>query len=184
MVIERRADNRSDLFSLGAVFYEMLAGERLFSGRNTAEVLERVIAGTIPSPRLRNPEIPEGVTGILRRALQREPARRFASAGEMGEACEHFLYDKGYGPTNLTLKQYLNGLFPDSEALLPELVIPDPEALEPTIVPFGPARIASGVELPALASPPGREPRNPDLDSASPDATPRVRRIRTRSRPR
>ena len=30
----------------------------------------------------------------------------------MGEACEHFLYDKGYGPTNLTLKQHLYTLFP------------------------------------------------------------------------
>ena len=42
---------------------------------------------------------------ILSQALERDPAQRFASAGEMGESCEHFLYDKGYGPTNLTLKQ-------------------------------------------------------------------------------
>ena len=32
----------------------------------------------------------------------------------MGAACEHFLYDKGYGPTNLTLKEYLHGLFPEA----------------------------------------------------------------------
>jgi len=183
MIVELRADSRSDLFSLGTVFYEMLACERLFSGRNTAEVLERVIAGTIPSPRRRNPDIPEGVIAILRRALQRDPARRFASAGEMGEACEHYLYDKGYGPTNLALKQYLNGLFPDSEALLPELVIPDPAALEPTIVPFSQATIASAAEVSGPADAP-EAPRGSHPDPATPDATPRVRRIRIRPRPR
>ena len=51
MVVELRADNRSDLFSLGAVLYEMLTRQRLFRGRTTAEVLEQVIAARIPSPR-------------------------------------------------------------------------------------------------------------------------------------
>ena len=48
--------------------------------------------------------VPEAVDEILARALKREPAERFDNAAAMGEACEHFLYDKGYGPTNLTLK--------------------------------------------------------------------------------
>jgi serine/threonine protein kinase len=49
---------------------------------------------------------------ILRKALQRDPAQRYSSAGEMGQACEHHLYDEGYGPTNLALKRYLSALFP------------------------------------------------------------------------
>jgi serine/threonine-protein kinase len=114
MVVELRADNRSDIFSLGAVLFEMLTLRRLFVGQNTSEVLEQVIAGQSPSPRAYNPSIPDGVMSILRQGLQRDPARRFASAAQMGEACEHFLYDKGYGPTNLTLKQYLHRLFPES----------------------------------------------------------------------
>ena len=113
MVVEMRADNRSDIFSLGAVLFEMLTLRRLFLGNSTTEVLEQVIAGQSPSPRSYNPSIPDGVMNILRRALQREPGKRFESAAAMGEACEHFLYDKGYGPTNLTLKQYLNRLYPE-----------------------------------------------------------------------
>jgi serine/threonine-protein kinase len=115
MVVEMRADNRSDLFSLGAVLFEMLTLRRLFLGKTTTEVLEQVIAGQSPSPRAYNPAISDGVMHILRRALQREPDKRFESAAAMGEACEHFLYDKGYGPTNLTLKQYLNRLYPEGE---------------------------------------------------------------------
>ncbi|PYQ17377.1 MAG: hypothetical protein DMF79_17570, partial [Acidobacteria bacterium] len=113
MVVELRADYRSDLFSLATVLYEMLTGERLFRGANTAEILEQVVAGRIPSARARKPDLPDGVIAILERALQRDPAKRFPSAGSMGEACEHVLYDKGYGPTNLTLKHHLAFLFPE-----------------------------------------------------------------------
>jgi eukaryotic-like serine/threonine-protein kinase len=114
MIVELRADNRSDIFSLGTVLYEMLTGDRLFLGKTTAEVLEQVISAQLPSPRGANPDIPDAVISILKQALQRDPAKRFVSAAEMGEACEHFLYDKGYGPTNLTLKQYLADLYPAS----------------------------------------------------------------------
>lgn len=116
MVVEMRADNRSDLFSLGAVFHEMLTLRRLFAGTTTAEVLEEVVAGEMPSPKVESGEVTEGVLTILRRALQRDPQKRYASAGEMGVACEHYLYDKGYGPTNLTLKRYLQSLYGDSPA--------------------------------------------------------------------
>jgi serine/threonine-protein kinase len=134
MVIDMRADNRSDLFSLGAVFYEMLTCERLFPGKGTTEILQQVLAGITPSPRKLNPGIPEGVLELLKRALQRDPARRFASAGEMGQACEHYLYDKGYGPTNLTLKQYVNELFP---AAPPAVAGSENEELiDPTLVPL------------------------------------------------
>ena len=50
----------------------------------------------------------------------------------MGEACEHFLYDKGYGPTNLTLKQYLAGLFPEGQEPVSEEAFP---LVEHTLLP-------------------------------------------------
>jgi eukaryotic-like serine/threonine-protein kinase len=151
MVVELKADNRSDLFSLGAVLFEMLTLRRLFGGRSTSEVLEQVIAGQSPSPRAFNPDIPDGAMAILRRALQRDPAKRFASAAEMGEACEHFLYDKGYGPTNLTLKQYLQALLPGEH----EPGEPGPPSYFPviqaTLIPIGdglPAATRAGEPTP------------------------------------
>jgi len=124
MIVELRADHRSDLFSLGAVLFEMLTLRRLFTGRSTSEILEQVVAGQSPSPRTFNPAVPDEVMEILRRALRRDPAHRFTSAGQMGEACEHFLYDKGYGPTNLTLKQQLGLLFPEDQAAAAEPAAP------------------------------------------------------------
>jgi serine/threonine-protein kinase len=153
MVVEMRADNRSDVFSLGAVLFEMLTLKRLFSGANTSEILEQVIAGQSPSPRAFNPDIPDGVMAILRRALQRDPGRRYASAAEMGEACEHFLYDKGYGPTNLTLKQYLAALFPGDGGtrttdLEPPTFFP---VIQATLIPIGDGRTPT----PLPVKPPG-----------------------------
>ena len=149
MVVELRADYRSDLFSLGTVLYEMLAGERLFRGATSAEILEQVVSGTIPPARARRPDLPDGVIAILDRALQRDPEKRFPSAGSMGEACEHVLYDKGYGPTNLTLKHHLAYLFPEREAG----PVADPEErfpiVEPTLIP-----ISDGPTAPRLGPPP------------------------------
>jgi serine/threonine-protein kinase len=137
MVLQQRADHRSDVFSLGAVLYEMFTGERLFTGRSTADILEQVVAGRDPSPRAANPEVPDEAIAILRKALQREPSRRFASAGEMGSACEHFLYDKGYGPTNLTLKQYLNSLFPGTGAPAAVPAAQEFPVIEATLISIG-----------------------------------------------
>jgi serine/threonine-protein kinase len=143
MIVELRADYRSDIFSLGTVLYEMLTMERLFTGRTTAEILEKVVAGRVPPPSARNPETPAEVMAILRRALERDPAKRFRSAADMGEACEHYLYDKGYGPTNLTLKQYLAALLPEEDFELE--VLDEPErfpVIEPSLFPIDDARPA------------------------------------------
>jgi serine/threonine-protein kinase len=157
MVLELRADSRSDLFSLGAVFYEMLTGERLFKGDSAARVLEQVVTGRLPSALAVNPDIPEAVLAILGKCLERDPAKRFASAAEMGAACEHYLYDKGYGPTNLTLKHHLRELFPEP----PTPPLPFSDALseiEPTLVP-----IAGGSPGPREDPTPVSAPRPPGL---------------------
>jgi len=189
MVVELRADNRSDLFSLGTVFHEMLTGERLFAGDTTTAILEQVVAGHMPSPCKLNPDIPDGVMEILRAALQRDPTRRFESAAKMGEACEHFLYDKGYGPTNLTLKQYLGALFPEDQAKPAELAEPSAfPAIEPTLIPIGtgvpegpltplPKRDDVPTTLPPEpAPPPGSEPPDGTLPPSGPAPEQRVKR--------
>jgi len=188
MVVELRADNRSDVFSLGTVFFEMLTRERLFTGNTTSEVLEQVIAGHQPSPRSIGVEVPDDCMAILHRALQRDPARRFASAGEMGGACEHLLYDKGYGPTNLTLKEYLATLFPEAfeSAPPPDAAFP---IVEPTLIPIGDGerprrRVRAGDDTPvsrprvappsaASATEPGPAP-----ETLAPDPARRPRRVK------
>jgi tetratricopeptide (TPR) repeat protein len=73
-------DGRSDLYALGIVFYEMLTGELPFRGESQAEMLAQRLTGHVPAMgRL----LPAWVRAVVRRCLERSPARRYASAGEL-----------------------------------------------------------------------------------------------------
>jgi serine/threonine protein kinase len=183
MIVELRADHRSDIFSLGVVLFEMLTLERLFPGVTAAEVIEQVVSGRCASPRQYNPAIPDSVMELLRHALQRDPAKRFASADEMGTQCEHILYDKGYGPTNLTLKHKLGELFP--EAATPRIgAEPTPfPLLDPGLLPIDdatpPSRRAGPTTRVAAPLPQEHLPRTPN--ARLPD---RAQRVKPRQRSR
>lgn len=74
------ADARSDLFSLGAVLYEMLAGRRPFAGSSDVGVLTAILRDE-PAPVQRTrPDVPAGVDAIVARALAKDPAARYQSA--------------------------------------------------------------------------------------------------------
>jgi len=69
-------DHRTDIFSLGVVLYEMLAGERPFRGDNVIQVLDAIVKSE-PKP------LPSGLNRIVTRALSKEPAARYQSAAEL-----------------------------------------------------------------------------------------------------
>jgi serine/threonine protein kinase len=79
-------DARSDLFSTGVVFHEMLTGERPFSGRNFIEVASHLVNEPLPDIRAKFPAISQALAAIIERALAKQPADRFASAADMAVA--------------------------------------------------------------------------------------------------
>ena len=85
----QKADARSDVFSLGAIFYELLSGARAFEGQAMHEVLQR-IRDRDPVPlRRRAPATPAALAALVDRAMARDPAARFKDAGEMSRALAH-----------------------------------------------------------------------------------------------
>jgi serine/threonine-protein kinase len=106
-------DGRSDLFSLGIVFYEILTGKPLFQGENTIATLESVTNAEIKPIKTVNPKVPDPVVKILEKALQRDRNKRYQSAGDMGYDLEYYMYHDRFGPTNITLAKYLAKLYPE-----------------------------------------------------------------------
>jgi eukaryotic-like serine/threonine-protein kinase len=94
-------DERSDIYALGLILFEMIAGEHPFPepppGRPLLDVL-RVMTeerrGPAPSLRELNPDVPRGLDAIVRKCLDPDPARRHARAGDLAEDLRRFLDDR------------------------------------------------------------------------------------------
>src|ERR1017187_2866410 len=74
---------RSDLFSLGSVFYECLTGRPPFSGTNSVDILAAVLHVEPAPPSQLNPQIPVSLDRVVLKALVKDPEARYQSAGEM-----------------------------------------------------------------------------------------------------
>ena len=79
-------DARSDIFALGCVLYEMLAGEPPYTGPTAQAVIAKRFAGEAAPLRLVRPSVPEAVEQAVRKALAPVPADRWATAAELGRA--------------------------------------------------------------------------------------------------
>ncbi len=85
----KRGDARSDIYSLGIMFYEMLTGKVPFTGPNPFVIMnERLLNNPIP-PREVNPEISPELQEIIYRALERDPSKRYPNAREFALDLEH-----------------------------------------------------------------------------------------------
>jgi tRNA A-37 threonylcarbamoyl transferase component Bud32 len=84
-------DGRSDVFSLGATLWEMLAGEKLFSGTTDFERIRNVLEAPIPPPSTLRAGVPPKLERIVMRALERDLASRHATAEELADELEMFL---------------------------------------------------------------------------------------------
>jgi len=91
---ESQIDGRSDLYSLGCVLFEMLAGEPPFTGRTAQSIISKRLSS--PAPKVRTlRDVPEAVDSLVNRTLARSPADRFATAAELLEALRHVAAEAG-----------------------------------------------------------------------------------------
>ncbi|CAN0508110.1 unnamed protein product, partial [Laminaria digitata] len=86
-------DYRADVFAMGIVLYELLTGHRLFGGKNSLLVLERVRDAVIdPLPRHYRPDLDDELEGIVLKALAKRPDDRFQSAEALHDAIHDYVY--------------------------------------------------------------------------------------------
>jgi len=85
---DRALDGRSDIYALGCVLYEMIAGTPPFTGPSAQALLVRHLTDPAPSVRTARPDVPESVDRVLATALAKDPSQRFSSAAEMAASLE------------------------------------------------------------------------------------------------
>jgi predicted Ser/Thr protein kinase len=87
----KRADTRSDLYSLGIVLYILVSGERPFTGETHMSVLYKQIHEKPRDPRLVNPDVPVEIVEIVLRAMEKKPERRYQTADEFASDLKRYL---------------------------------------------------------------------------------------------
>ena len=89
-----RIDHRSDIYSLGAVLYEMLSGRTPVAGETTAEVIHNILHQPVVPLQRQNSAVPAALALICMQALRRNPARRYQSAGALADDLDSFLANR------------------------------------------------------------------------------------------
>jgi serine/threonine protein kinase len=79
----KAADHRSDIFSFGAILYEMVSGERAFRGETAADTMSSILKEEPPELSETARNVPPGLERIVRHCLEKNPAQRFQSAGDL-----------------------------------------------------------------------------------------------------
>jgi serine/threonine protein kinase len=128
-----KVDGRADVYALGVVLWELCAGRRLFARETEAATLAAVLGGPPPSPPSAwNEAVPPELDAVVLGALERDPARRTASADALGAALGALLLRLAASPQDWDLRSFMQRLWPEGAAPQP------PPRGEPTAV-RGPA---------------------------------------------
>jgi len=93
----KAVDPRSDIFSLGIVFYEMLTGARPFTGDTPGEVLSSIVKDSAASVKETNEDVPRELSKIVQRCLAKDPSRRLQNALDIRNELEEIKADLSSG---------------------------------------------------------------------------------------
>jgi serine/threonine protein kinase len=163
-------DHRSDVFSLAICFYELLTLTKMFHAESDLSVLEMVRETKFTRPRELNESIPEELEDIMLKALEKNPEDRYATAGEMRDELERFLFSSNLHFSTAWLAGFMREIFRDDlDQERDELA----EEHEVTQKLRSEARRAARIEEATIAGPDtvvikrGSEPSPPDIDALS-----------------
>ncbi|HKA90771.1 MAG TPA: serine/threonine-protein kinase, partial [Haliangiales bacterium] len=147
-------DARSDIYSLGVVLYELVAGGPLFPGDPGIKLAELIRAGAIEPPSARNPAVPAELDAIVLRALARDRDARYANAAEMARDLTAYLARAAPSFSREDLAALVSRLVPEP---------PPPDALLPTVasIPLAPAPAPEPAPPPPPPPERDRRPRRP-----------------------
>jgi len=164
-----RPTPRSDVYALGVILWELLAGRRLFAGEEREEIMAEVLIGEVVPPSEYNPDVPGELDAIVLKAIDRRVLRRYAGAAGLRVALRDFLGETPTRQLKAGLAGVMDTLFGKERAEL-DLPVRSEEDIEQAIAT---GRIAEfGDSLDSRPGPGGRdrpsEPWVKGTDGSSP----------------
>ncbi len=116
-------DNRSDIFAVANILYEMLTNHRPFEGSTPHETMALITRGVYTKPNKYNSKIPKRLSAVITKALEKNLKKRYRTAGEMAADLAVFLHDERLYLDASTVAAFISTRLPDSR---PKTVQPTP----------------------------------------------------------
>ena len=169
-VLGQPPSQRSDIYSLGVTLFEMIAGAPPFTADSAMSLMLKHVNQPVPDLRVLSPAAPAGLVAVVEKSLQKDPAQRYASAGEMAAVL------RGLGGLPLPLPATAQPVAPPAQPVAP----PSPFTLSgrsstPTVVDTPAASAAAPRPSFIAPAPPPAQPGAPPASPAPPaPAAPRL----------
>ncbi len=154
-------DPRADQFSLGVTLFEIVTHTRLYRAMKEMDLFREVATGTepYPSPRSRDPSIPEELSAIIEKMMARDREQRFATMAEARDRLTQFLHGLSSSmPSNEALSHFMRVVFPPEEREREQLQggLATPHRTSGSYAPI-PAPPGIDVDLEGMSGPPPRQ---------------------------
>lgn len=109
-VLKKEVGPQSDLYSLGAVMYQLLTGERPFASENVQDVFKYIVNTPAPLLSKKRPDLPQALSDIIEKAMSKDPADRFQSGQEMGAQLTRVYDDLRYAERKISQRENRDAL--------------------------------------------------------------------------
>jgi eukaryotic-like serine/threonine-protein kinase len=173
MTSTKDVDGRSDIWALGIVLYELLAAHAPFDGESLPQVIARVMQEAPPPLANVAPDLPPGLSDVVSRCLEKDPANRYQNLAELAIALTPYSTLGSYPSVERILRLMGKGsLLPSRYA--PSMVAPAPSMLAPGYGPsmLAPAFGAPRAYVPSMIAPAPSMRRAPSIVVPAPGAVP------------